>query len=253
MRIVSIFGLNYCDLSMDDVLGEIEKAIFLKDRPIKHFTLSAELIVMANEDPALKEIYNAADLLTIDSYVVYYASRLLGKEIPEPVSGSRVMLQFLPIAQKKGYRLYLLGAAKEVVAKVVENIKNDYPGINIVGWHDGYFGKAGEAGEAVVVADIKRCKPDVLFVAMSSPLKEKFIHNNTAAMNVPVSIGVGGIFDIIAGKCQLAPEWVSKIGLEWLYRFIQEPRRMWRRYLITNFKFMGLVIKEFLGRSKTNV
>ncbi len=249
MNKIKLFGLNFSPLSMADTIKEIERYISIKAKPARHFTLSAELISMANADSGLKEIYDSADLLTVDSYVVYYASKLLGAGIPEPVSGSRVMLNFLPVAQKKGYKLYLLGAKREVVEKAVEKVKTDYPGIQIVGWHDGYFGQ----NEAEVADEIKRKTPDVLFVAMTSPLKERFINNNIDKMNVPVAIGVGGIFDIISGKCRLAPGWVSRLGLEWLYRFIQEPRRMWRRYVITNTKFLLLVLREAFNGSKKNV
>lgn len=246
---IELLNLRFINNTLSGMITYLDNLIGYK-KPTSFFTISAELIVMAQEDKLLKEKYDNADILTIDSYVVYYAAKILGKNFKEPVSGSRVLLNFLPIAQRKEYKLYFLGATKEIVEKAVAKVTRDYPGINIVGWHDGYF---GTEGETEVVQDIIAKKPDVLFVAMSSPLKEEFIYRNKSKMNVPVSIGVGGIFDIIAGKCKLAPSWVSKLGLEWLYRFVQEPRRMWRRYLITNLKFIMLVVKEIFKRSKPNV
>jgi len=241
-NIFNIFGLRFHSLSMQQTLEQVEKFIRNYSVPKMIFTPTAELIVRANEDEILRNIYNSSDLLTVDSYVVYYAARLLGHNIPEPVSAARLMLNLLPIIHKKGYSIYLLGATEEIVNKVVENLKKQYPNINIVGWHNGYFDLENDIE---IVDDIRKNKPDILFVAMSSPLKERFISKNLNKMNVPVSIGVGGTFDIIARKCNLAPKWVSKIGLEWFYRLCQEPKRLYKRYLITNTKFLYIFIKEF--------
>jgi len=238
----NFLGLNFHNLSVGESIMRIED--FIKNgKPHMAFTPNAELIVLAHRNPYLRELYNRTDLLTIDSYGVYYFARLLGKSVREPVNAARLMIRFLDVANKKKYRIYLLGAREEIVAKTVENIKKRYPKINIVGWHNGYFKDDRE-----VVNEIKAKRPDVLFVAMSSPLKENFTSKNLELMNVPVTMGVGGSFDIISGKCKLAPEWVSRIGMEWFYRFIQEPRRLFKRYLFTNFQFLWLVMKEVLNK-----
>lgn len=239
-------GLNFHSYTMQEVLDKIEEFIASR-RPHMIFTPTAELIVRANKDAELRKKYNQTDILTVDSYVVYYSAKLFGKPVKEPVSAARITLNFLPIAHKKNYRIYLLGAKEEVVCKVVENLQKQYPGINIIGWHNGYF---DFNNDEEIVQDIVNANPDVLFVAMSSPLKENFIYKNLSRMNVPVSIGVGGTFDIIAGKCNLAPEWISKIGLEWFYRLIQEPKRLYKRYLVTNTKFIWLLIKYFLKKGE---
>lgn len=233
-------GLNFHSLSMEESLSKLEEFI-AGTAPRMVFTPTAELIVRASEDPELKEVYDHTDLLTVDSYVVYYAARLFGKKIKEPVSAARLMFNFLKIANEKRYKIYLLGAKEEIVTKVIENITVQYPGINIVGYHNGYF---DFNNNFAIINEIKNRRPDVLFVAMSSPLKELFVSKNLEQMHVPVSIGVGGSFDIIAGKCKLAPQWISKTGFEWLYRLIQEPRRMWKRYLVTNTKFLIMLLKE---------
>lgn len=239
-------GLMFHADSMQDALSRLDEFI-ARRTPRMVFTPTAELIVRAQKDTALREVYDRADMLTIDSFVVYYTARLFGKPVTEPVSAARLMFNFLPRAQEKRYRLYMLGASRDVVTTVVDVLTARYPGIQIVGWHDGYF----NVNEDTAVADdIAAKQPDVLFVAMSSPLKENFVSRNLAKMNVPVSIGVGGSFDIIAGKCALAPEWVSRIGCEWLYRLIQEPRRMWKRYLVTNTKYLMVVAKELLRATK---
>ncbi|MBN1824293.1 MAG: WecB/TagA/CpsF family glycosyltransferase [Endomicrobiales bacterium] len=244
MKGFKLFGLNFSNISLDESIVEIEKMI--KDKtPSMLFSLSAELIVRSDKDGFLKKVYDEAKILTLDGNVVHNAARLLGSPAAEPVSASRIMLRFMETAAKRNYSVYLLGASEEVVKETAETLRNKHPGINIAGMHNGYFDIENDRD---VVSDIKVSNPDILFVAMSSPLKERFIYRNLREMNVPVCVGVGGIFDIIAGKCKLAPEWISRIGLEWFYRFIQEPKRLWKRYLITNTKFIFLVVKELFAR-----
>ena len=144
----------------------------------------------------------------------------------------------------KGYKIYFLGAREEIVKKVVDKYKTDFPGLNISGWRNGYW---NESEEEKVVADIVAAQPDVLFFAMSSPRKEIFLRKYLNRMGIPFVMGVGGAFDVIAGKVKRAPEWVQRIGMEWLFRVIQEPRRLWKRYLIGNAVFMYVVLKEFVG------
>ncbi|MFH1778278.1 MAG: WecB/TagA/CpsF family glycosyltransferase [Candidatus Omnitrophota bacterium] len=235
-------GLDFHNYTLGEAISKLEEFI-RTGTPHAVFTPTAELIVRAYEDPNLKGIYNHTDLLTIDSFVVYYAARMCRKPVKEPVSAVRLMFNFLPVAQKKGYRLYLLGAKEEIITLTVEKLKTAYPGINIIGWHNGYFDFDNPKD---VIHDIQNKKPDVLFVAMSSPLKENFITKNLEILNIPVSIGVGGSFDIIAGKAKLAPPWISRIGFEWFYRLVQEPGRLWRRYLVTNTKFLQLLLQELV-------
>ncbi len=133
--------------------------------------------------------------------------------------------------------------------KAISNLKAKHPNLNIVGHHHGYFDFYQDYD---IIRKINEAKPDVLFVAMSSPLKERFISKNLARMSVPVSFGVGGTIDIAAGYCKFAPRWISKIGLEWFYRFLQEPRRLWKRYATTNLIFMWVVLKEMFGYGKNS-
>jgi len=240
-------NINFNSLDITGTISTIEKLVENRT-PAMFFSLSAELITMAQKNERLRNIYTQSKIVTIDSYVVYYLTKLFGNKISEPVSASRVMFNMLPVAEKKNYRIFLLGASEEVISKVVENLGNTYKNINIVGYSNGYFNKNNDTE---IINKITQSRPDILFVGMSSPLKEYFIYSHLADMNVPISIGVGGIFDIIAGECKLAPHWVSKIGLEWFYRFLQEPRRMWKRYLITNSKFVILLFKE-LFKSKNH-
>lgn len=238
---IEFLGLKFDDLTLDQAVTKIEQ--FIKEKkPRMVFTTGAELIVRAYWNKVLKEIYLNSDLLTIDSLGVYFAAYLLGKPVREPVSAARLMFRFLELKANVGYRFYFLGSKEKILKKAIENLKARYPNLNVVGWHHGYFNFKNDSS---VVTKIAEAKPDVLFVAMSTPLKEKFISKNLKKMNVPVSIGVGGSVDVAAGYCKLAPKWLSKMGLEWLYRLIQEPDRLWKRYVVTNPVFIWLVLKEF--------
>jgi N-acetylglucosaminyldiphosphoundecaprenol N-acetyl-beta-D-mannosaminyltransferase len=238
----SFLGLKFDDYSVKEAIEKIEEYIQNKSQAMV-FTPNAELIVRANNDAFLKEVYNKTDILTVDSFVVYYFAKLRGHKLKEPASAANIMFQMLSKVAEKGYKTYLLGATNEVVLLVKSRLEE--LGIKVVGYNDGYFDKDNPEQ---VVNDIKKSGPDILFVAMSTPFKEKFVYENLEQMKVPVSIGVGGSFDILAGKCKHAPKWISKLGLEWFYRFVQEPRRLWKRYLITNTKFVLLFIKDWLKK-----
>jgi N-acetylglucosaminyldiphosphoundecaprenol N-acetyl-beta-D-mannosaminyltransferase len=142
-----------------------------------------------------------------------------------------------------GYRVYCLGATEEISATVAERIAAQYPNVRLAGRRNGYF-RDDESEE--IARDIANSRADVLFVAITSPKKERFLARWSALMDVPVCHGVGGSFDVFAGKVQRAPESWQRLGLEWLYRVKQEPGRLWKRYLITNSIFCGMVIKEWV-------
>jgi len=243
-RRFKFLGLNFHNFTLDEAIEQLEYFIQTK-KPHMVFTTGAELIIRAQNDKFIKSVYDNTDLLTMDSVVVYYAAKLAGLNIKEPVSAAQLTLRFLEKNAEKGYRFYILGAKDKFLKDAVSNLKKMYPNINTVGWHHGYFDIENDGD---IVDEIKSTKPDILLVAMSSPLKERFISKNYKKIGVPVSIGVGGTIDIIARKYKLAPKWISILGLEWFYRFIQEPVRLWKRYLITNSIFIYLVIKELLGR-----
>src|SRR5262249_38675842 len=151
--------------------------------------------------------------------------RLLGYQLPERVAGIDLMLGMLDLAKRKRYRVYCLGATVEVLQKVVQRIGVDYPEVLVVGSQHGYF---SETDEEKIVEDIIAARPDILFVAMTSPKKEQFLARWSERLGVPVCHGVGGSFDVLAGKVDRAPEGWQRLGLEWLYRVKQEPRRLWK-------------------------
>jgi N-acetylglucosaminyldiphosphoundecaprenol N-acetyl-beta-D-mannosaminyltransferase len=170
----------------------------------------------------------------------------LNKPLPERVTGIDLMQRLVSLAHAKDYKIYLLGAKEEVVSKMVRTYSNTYSATLVAGSRNGYF---KEDEEEEIAMEINMSRANMLFVAMSSPKKEIFLDKYRDLLkNVNLIMGVGGSFDVITGKTKRAPLWMQSSGLEWLYRFLQEPGRMWKRYLIGNTKFVLLVLSELIRR-----
>jgi len=225
---------------MDQVLAAVDEAIRQRRRLLIGVVNAAKMVNM-RRDAALRRAVLQADLVLADGMAVVWASKILRRALPQRVAGIDLMLQILARGQVRGYRVYCLGAAEQVVRSAVDVIRAKYPGVVLAGWHHGYF-EADQ--ESAIVRQIEAARPDVLFVAMSSPKKERFLARWVGQMGVPVCHGVGGSFDVLAGKVRRAPGPWQRLGLEWLYRVGQEPRRLWRRYLVTNALFCGMLLRE---------
>jgi N-acetylglucosaminyldiphosphoundecaprenol N-acetyl-beta-D-mannosaminyltransferase len=243
-RTCELFGLQLAAVTMADALALVDGAIARRE-PLTIGVVNAAKIVNMRHDAALRASVLSSDVVFADGASVVMAGRVLGQPLPERVAGIDLMLGILERGRERGYRLYCLGAEPEVLAESIRVIERSYPGVVIAGRHHGYF---DEAGEAAVADDIRRSAADVLFVAMTSPKKERFLATWGPTLGVPVCHGVGGSFDVLAGKVRRAPLAWQRLGLEWLYRVLQERRRLWKRYLVTNTIFIGLLVLE-LGRT----
>lgn len=235
-----LFGVPIHALTMSGALDVIHESITSRKRLAIGVVNAAKLVNM-RQDPNLREDVLSSDLILADGLSVVWAARLLRRPLPERVAGIDLMHAMLARGQEHGYRFYCLGATQDVLDKVLDAIATTYPGAKIAGWHHGYF-SADE--EATVVRHIVEAQPDILFVAMTSPRKERFMGRWAGQLNVPVLHGVGGSFDVLAGKVRRAPLGWQRLGLEWLYRLLQEPRRLWKRYLITNTLFCSMLAGE---------
>lgn len=238
-----VLGVPIDPLTMEQVLVRVEEAIETRSR-LHIGVVNAAKLVNMRRDPLLREDVLASDLILADGASVVWASRLLRPRLPERVAGIDLMLAMLRRGASRGYRVYCLGATREVLERTVERMRAEFPGIQVVGHRDGYFGAEEEEQVAQAIA---AARPDILFVAMTSPKKEKFLGRWAPRLQVPVCHGVGGSFDVLAGKVRRAPLAWQRLGLEWLYRVLQEPRRLWRRYLVTNTAFTAMVLAEWLG------
>ncbi len=237
-------GCKVDNLNMEETLGVVEGFIHA-GTPHQHVVVNVDKIVKASRDPALRQIINDCDLINADGMPVVWASRLLGKPLKERVTGVDLFEALMAQAAKKGWRVYLLGAREEVVSGVARLYPARYPGLTIAGYRNGYW-KPEE--EARVVEQIAEARADILFVAISSPKKEAFLARYQAAMKIPFAMGVGGTFDVAVGLVKRAPVWMQNAGLEWFYRFLQEPRRMFRRYFIDDMAFVALFAREWVRR-----
>jgi len=241
---IQMMGCAVDNLDMEESLAVVEGFI-RSGRPHQHVVVNVDKIVKASRDPGLRRIINDCDLINADGMPVVWASRLLGKPLKERVTGVDLFEALMARAAQKGWRVFLLGAREEVVSGVARLYPARYPGLTIAGYRNGYWSKAEEEE---VVAQIGAARPDILFVAISSPTKEAFLARYQAAMKVPFAMGVGGTFDVAVGHVKRAPVWMQKAGLEWFYRFLQEPRRMFRRYFIEDMAFVALFAREWVRR-----
>jgi N-acetylglucosaminyldiphosphoundecaprenol N-acetyl-beta-D-mannosaminyltransferase len=225
--------------TMQETVSFIESRIEQKQF-LQHVVVNVAKIVNMQKDPVLAESVKACEVINIDGMGVVFGARFLGHEVPERVAGVDLFHELLAMSAKRDFPVFLLGATEEVVSKTVSKVKAQNPNLNIAGYNDGYFWDDEEA----VVTKIRESGAKLLFVAITSPKKENFINKWQDKLGVDFVMGVGGTFDVVAGKVKRAPQWMQKAGLEWLYRVIQEPGRMWKRYLVTNSKFAYLLIKN---------
>ena len=227
-------------ITMESTLKTIKKSI-KSDKQIHHVVVNAAKIVALQNDVKLRKSVNSCDIINADGQAVVWASRLLNKPLPERVAGIDLMENLVALSHKEGYKIFFLGAKEEVISKVVSMYTDKYSPDIIAGYRNGYFDKNQEKE---IAKQISESGANILFVAISSPKKEIFLNQNKQFMkNVNFIMGVGGSFDVVSGLLKRAPKWMQKLGLEWLYRLIQEPKRMWRRYLVGNTKFIFLVLK----------
>lgn len=215
------------------------RAFIASGTPHQVVTANAEIIYQASHEESMCRVINEAQMVTADGSGVIWASRKLGQPMRQRVTGIDLVNQICAYSAKEGWKLYILGSAPGVAATAAENIRKKYPGCHIVGTHHGYF-KPEE--EPAILEEIKRLRPDVLFVALGAPKQEFWIANHMQELQVPVAMGIGGSMDVLSGNVKRAPKWMQKMSLEWLYRLCKEPTRYKRMLALP--KFMLAVRKQ---------
>jgi N-acetylglucosaminyldiphosphoundecaprenol N-acetyl-beta-D-mannosaminyltransferase len=240
-----LLGLPFDDVTMKAAIDRCLSWCSGPRAPHTVITANSAILCMMRRDPELRGACVAGDLIVPDGMSVVWASRLLRVPFPERVAGVDLMARLLEAGAEHGLRAYFLGAKRAVVARLAELCARDHPGLQVVGYRDGYFSPAEHAS---IVEEIRGLAPDLLFVGMPSPFKETWCEHNRERLQVPVIMGVGGSFDVLAGEVRRAPRWMQSSGLEWSWRLLMEPRKMWRRYLTTNAEFLWLACREILSR-----
>ncbi|WP_026257865.1 WecB/TagA/CpsF family glycosyltransferase [Actinopolymorpha alba] len=243
-RRLRVLGVPVDAVDMRGTLEWVEQRVDSREAGT-HLCVNAANVVRAHDDPDYLALLERGDLIGSDGQPLVWAARMLGQPLPERIAGIDLMEQVLARASKVGWRIYLLGGREHVVKRLATRLIAE--GVQIVGYRDGYF-NSGE--KADVVTQIRQSEADVLFVGMPSPAKERFIVDGAGVAGVPVCIGVGGSFDVLAGELRRAPQYFQRLGLEWLYRMIQEPQRLFARYAITNTRFLALLARAMLQRSR---
>lgn len=236
----AVAGVPFDAVSVDQArsfaVGAVEEGGF-------HSVLfsNAAKVVSAERDERLRLALAGADLVGVDGQSLVWAGRLLGHSVPERVAGIDFMLDLLSVAGDRGWRVFLLGATDEVLDRVEGFCRERHPALVVAGRRNGYFSREQDAEVAEAV---RAARADVLFVGMPSPLKELWIADQGPRTGVALAVGSGGSFDVVAGVVKRAPKPVQRVGLEWLWRVFQEPRRLWKRYLTTNSRFIAVVLRE---------
>jgi len=241
---VELLGCRIDALDMEGTVRRCER--FIAERSGAHqVSVNAAKLVALRSDAHLREIVTASPLVNADGQSVVWAARLLGRPLPGRVAGIDLMYRLLELAERKGYRVYFLGARAEVLARAVERLRALHPNLMVAGSRDGYF---SDDESDVIAAGIREAEPDILFVGMSSPRKEYWVAEHAEDLGVPFVMGVGGALDVVAGTTRRAPRWAQRIGMEWFVRFLQEPRRLFGRYARTNSIFVWLVARELVRK-----
>ena len=241
---ISLLGCRIDNVSVAEAVARIHSFI-ISGTTHRYFALNIHKVAAFRRMPDLLRIANESDLVTADGKPIVWLSRVLGKPLKQRVTGVDIMEDLLALAAAHSYKVYFLGAQPSVLEAAVANYKARYPGLSFAGYMHGYWELEQEPS---IVSAIREAQPDILFMGISSPKKELFMDEHLNELNVPFMMGVGGAFDIAAGITKRAPIWMQQHGLEWFWRVLQEPRRMWKRYLMDGIGFLFIAGKEILKK-----
>jgi N-acetylglucosaminyldiphosphoundecaprenol N-acetyl-beta-D-mannosaminyltransferase len=221
-------------------------------RPAYVVTANAQHIVLLNKDRELREIYGKADLVLADGVSLLIAAFLSGRAIHERITGVDIFRQLCGRAAENNLRVFLLGGRPGSAERAAEALKKDFAGLNCNTYCPPHGFEQSKSGLSAVADAITSYHPHLLFVALGAPKQEHWIYNYGLQLSVPVSVGVGGSFEMVGGVVPRAPLWIQHAGCEWLYRLCREPRRMWHRYTVGNIEFGTIVAAQWLRRALLN-
>jgi len=236
---IEILGVPFARVDMASALGYLEE-LYRRDEPGFVAHANVHTVNLATDDPSYREVLRSADIVLNDGKGVMLGARLLGTRFFEDLNGNVVTPQVVALAEREGWPTYLLGAKPGVAERLREVLLVTHPSLQIVGLHHGHFG----AAEDEVVRDIRASGTGLLLVGMGNPHQERFLHRRLRDTGARLGIGVGAYFDFQTGNVPRAPQWMSDHGLEWVFRLGREPKRMWKRYLVGNPRFLMRVLRR---------
>lgn len=228
---VRVLGVGFDPVTLDEAAARIESFVH-EGGPHQVATPNPEIVYVAQFDPEFRRLLNRADLVTPDGTGIVWATRQVGQPVPERVTGVELAEAVMERAARAGFKLYFLGAAPGVAEEAARRLRELYPGLQVVGVHHGYF-KPDDEPE--VLDSIRQAHPDLLFTGLGSPKQERWIAGHQPLLQVPVAMGLGGSFDVWAGRVPRAPQLMRRLHLEWLFRLGREPRRFWRMLALPKF------------------
>jgi exopolysaccharide biosynthesis WecB/TagA/CpsF family protein len=241
---ISVWGIKIDIITINELLEFIEENINNSRIPMQITGVNPEIIVKSLNNQNLKDAINGSSVVNIDGISVSLGLKILGYSNAKRVTCPDIFEALIYRANKRGYKIFFLGAKDHIVKEMIIRLQQEYLDLRIVGYHNGYF---DIEKEVEIAESIRLSNADILFIGISSPKKELFIKNYLDFMNVPLCLGVGGIFDIKAGLYKRAPILMQKMGLEWLYRLLLEPKRLIRRQ-INIYLFLNLVLKTLIKK-----
>ncbi len=241
MKTVEMLGIKLNPLTMDETVTVVDQEFIQKNKPLHLMGVNADKINQCYEDSNMMKIVNNCGVVNADGASVVLAGKYLGIDIPERVAGIDLMQELLKLSENKSYSVYFFGAKEEVVKKMLNNFKQVYPNLKVSGYRNGYF--SDEEVDSIS-EDIRQKKPQIVFVGITSPKKEILIERFLEDGIQSVFMGVGGSFDVLSGTIKRAPLWMQKAHLEWLFRVMNEPRRLFKRYFVGNVEFIKAIVKE---------
>jgi N-acetylglucosaminyldiphosphoundecaprenol N-acetyl-beta-D-mannosaminyltransferase len=250
MNVVDLFGLRFHNLDLIEAVDYCEDLLRVGKKGLVIPT-NVDVIVKLTGDRTFRETYERAILVVADGAPVVWASRLLGKPLKSRVCGSDLLPAICERAAQREWRVFFLGGMPGVASHAATLLTNRFPGLNVIGTYAPPFGFESSLAECQrIVTMVRTARPDILFVGLGAPKQEKWSAAHFEALGVPIIFCTGAAFDFVAGVIRRAPPWMQRIGLEWMFRLLQEPKRLWRRYLVDSLTFMPIFFLEWSHKPK---
>lgn len=241
-----LFGMPFSITDFDSVCANVDARVQSRE-PGFIATPNVNLVCNFQRDPVFREAYQKAMLWLPDGKPLMWAARLLGVRMAEKLSGSDMVPWLSAYAAQKGYSVFFFGGLPGSAEIAAQRLRQRYPDLKVAGTHCPPYGFENDPEQnAIAIHLVQEAKPDIMFVALGTPKQEVWLNNHQRELGVPVSMGVGAALDFLSGKVRRAPRWVQRCGLEWVWRLVQEPRRLWRRYLVRDMMIIRLVIRELI-------
>jgi len=245
---VNILGILIHNLTMPEAVQSVRQLI-LEKTPSVIVTPNVDVLAQTSRNIDFKNLYRRSDLIVADGMPLVWAARLLGTPLKTRVSGADLFPNICKMAAEQGYSVFLLGGKPDAAKLTSERLMKEYPGLKVSGIYCPPYGfENNEQENAKIIRMLKDAKPDVLFVGLGTPKQEKWIFEYKELYGIPVSMCVGGSFELYCGMLKRAPLWMQKTGLEWLWRLMIEPRRLWKRYLVDDLVFVKMVFRQILNK-----